>query len=334
MKLSSYQHGNRGVYYETHNHEVVVDEELPLIESQSVRECNDEEAANVDGNGTHAVHLSLPRQPSNSHRRRLRRRRRSLRVNSPASLYLLVLVGMALCVSYTNTKNSEDAKTTWGDNNSGLLSRLLGHNQSKQQTKKRQRGGSSKSGLLDRILDDNSYVDIPDVSCDVIYNNEFFDFHNYLNFLHTMSVENALQIDTDGHIYKMEYGGMSVTVHVDNDDEDRIINSVLVDGFDFFDTYHEQIQFVNLPLDTVGESLSSIARKVPTATFDDSANSSRSDDDNDPEKVGIGGCRVFHTFVAIFSENAPVTLEEWKAASDQEMIKIHRLFSENSLNPK
>ena len=46
MKLSSYQHGHRGVYYETHNHEVVVDEELPLIESQSVPECNDEEAAN------------------------------------------------------------------------------------------------------------------------------------------------------------------------------------------------------------------------------------------------------------------------------------------------
>ena len=368
--VDEYDHDTEG------DHSDDDEENLPLMESQRVSyyygNDDDDDDDDYETPQHHPSRLLVANYSSSQQQQgqeeeeegrqrttRWRRRRPPIRIISPESICLLLLVGMAICVSYTTSKN-DSRMTSWGDTNTGLLSRLLGNNSNKGRTNKDDdqlpswEGTSSAAAVATNrlVVDDTSYIDIPNVSCDDIYYNELFDYHNYITFQHTLGVYHddvtpvIVNDDGDGedghshHIYELnDAGGLyTTTVYVDNDDRNRIYNIVQIDGFGRFDTYHEQFQFVNLPLkiNESGRAASvSNGRNVQmNENVDDHTTKTSMTD-----AIRRAGCRVFHTIIAVFSEHASttttttttITREEWYATrdddEDQEMRMIYKLFT-------
>ena len=374
------------------------EENLPLMErrSSSSSLVGGQRVVSYYGNDDETTPLQQPLQPSSmtsSRRRpqqqlqqpprRRQRRRRPIRIISRESICLLLLVGMAICVSYTTSKN-DSRMTSWGDTNTGLLSRLLGTNSNKGNSSSsnnknddqlqplEEMSGAVASALTNRIVDEASYIDIPNVSCDDIYYDKLFDSHNFITFQHTIGVHNNAMpiIITDDsnisncfdnhrrNIYKMKYDdGLQhdTTVYVNNDDRNHIYNIVLIDGFDLFDTYHEQFQFVTLPFNNQADMATTTtnASNVQINENDDhmsdrhggdggggagvdihtkTATTGSSTTTTDTTAVHTVGCRVFHTIIGLFSDHAStITREEWyetRRDDDQEMMIIYKFFTQ------
>uniref|UniRef100_A0A7S1YEW5 Uncharacterized protein n=1 Tax=Grammatophora oceanica TaxID=210454 RepID=A0A7S1YEW5_9STRA len=178
------------------------------------------------------------------------------------------------------------------------------------------RNGDDSSPLSDgpvpaahRILDDSAFVDM-EVACEDAFSDAAF--RDYVAFQNAMGTHSAVEVSPS--IYQVHYhnAGANVTLFVDYDDDKLELNAEIVGRqFDFFETYHETIAFVPLP---ATESPNG-ARRVQ-----DDQQTTPSD-----KIAGNDGCRVFHTFAAIFSPQAPVTEEQWHEASDRALLLLRDL---------
>lgn len=149
-------------------------------------------------------------------------------------------------------------------------------------------------------MDDCGRIDVK-VSCEDAFSHPLF--RNYVDFQHTVGTDIISPVGEK--TYEVVYDGTNVTLYVNYNDKGLTVDTDLVDGFDFFEAYHEHWAF--LPL--------------PSAPSEDETGCRRvaGDDRRDDMK---SGCRLFHSFIAIFGEDAPVTKDEWYAATDEEAMTV------------
>ena len=161
-------------------------------------------------------------------------------------------------------------------------------------------------------------MDVPGVSCEKAFRAPFF--RDYIQFQHTLGgVDNIyLRQDGDvGQVYQLEFAGVNVSLFVDyEEDAPLTVDVELVDGFNFFDAYHEHWDFQTLP-----------------GKYEDDANCRKVRVEHGKhrhynEKSPANGCRIMHSFIAIFSEEAPVTRDQWYAAADGEAAVLYDLLTQ------
>ena len=153
-------------------------------------------------------------------------------------------------------------------------------------------------------MDYCTYTDMT-VTCE-----EFFfhpKFHDFVAFQHANGVDKVKK--TGPKTFDVDYVGTIASVYIDNNDEKMEQNSILVGGWDWFDAYHESWRVESLPI---------------TSSESNGCTKAAADHRGPLEE----GCRVYHSFIAILSDNAPMTLEEWHQASDEELLRTRDFVEE------
>lgn len=186
---------------------------------------------------------------------------------------------------------------------------------------------SSFFSAKDRLLDDCGYIDVPNVSCELAFNTPFF--RNYIEFQHTVAGVDIISLvggydDDKSHVYELEFAGMNVSLYVSYEEDAPLTADIeLVDGFDFFDAYHEHWAFQDLPTGAI-DNTDANCRNVG----DKKQHGKHHHHHLDRRFLKVNnGCRIVHSFIAIFSKRAPVTRNEWYAAVDAEAIALYDLLT-------
>lgn len=180
----------------------------------------------------------------------------------------------------------------------------------------------SATGAKDRLLDDCGYIIVPGLSCPEVWAKPF-SMQHYIDFQHVVGGVSVIDLVDHGEgyeIYKLEFAGVFVTLLVsykDTTSEEEAISMhvTLIDGFDFFDTYHEiwTLKSISLKSDVENEAS---CRKVELPKTHNKS----------PFQDAEIGCRLSHSFVAVFSPEAPVTRKQWYMAADEEATKLYSLL--------